>query len=46
MEVNNNYPPEYWDNFYERNSLGWDIGYVSTPLKEYFDQLINKKLKF
>jgi thiopurine S-methyltransferase len=45
MEVNNNYPPEYWDNFYERNSLGWDIGYVSTPLKEYFDQLINKKIK-
>ena len=25
--------------------MGWDIGYVSTPLKEYIDQLTNKELK-
>lgn len=26
------------------NDSPWDIGYVSTPLKEYFDQLSNKEL--
>ncbi len=39
------YPPEYWDRFYQENRLGWDIGYVSTPLKAYFDQLQNKEIK-
>jgi len=39
------YPPSYWDKFYEQNLLGWDIGYVSTPLKSYFDQIENKTLK-
>ena len=24
---------------------GWDIGYVSTPIKEYFNQVKNKELK-
>ncbi len=36
---------EYWDNLFRNNKLGWDIGYVSTPLKDYFDQLKNKDLK-
>ena len=46
MTVNKNtYPPEYWDKFYKNRKLGWDIGYVSTPLKIYFDQLTNKKIK-
>ncbi len=45
MSVVKIYPPEYWDEFYRQNSTGWDIGYVSTPLKEYFDQLDNKNLK-
>ncbi|MCK5535471.1 MAG: methyltransferase domain-containing protein, partial [Bacteroidales bacterium] len=36
---------EYWDKQYSANSIGWDIGYVATPLKEYFDQLENKRLK-
>jgi len=35
----------YWENKYLKNSIGWDIGYVSTPLKEYFNQLTNKDLK-
>jgi len=39
------YPPEYWDVSYQTGKTGWDIGYVSTPLKEYFDQLTNKSLK-
>ncbi len=39
------YPPDYWDNFYKAGKTGWDIGYVSTPLKEYFDQLDDKSVK-
>lgn len=36
---------KYWEDRYLGNQLGWDIGYPSTPLKEYIDQLENKKLK-
>jgi methyl halide transferase len=30
---------EYWDKRYDNRETGWDIGYPSTPLKEYFDRL-------
>ena len=36
---------EYWEHKYENNKTGWDIGYVSTPIKEYINQLKNKELK-
>ncbi len=36
---------EYWNQKFKQNTIGWDIGYVSTPLKEYFDQLENQDLK-
>lgn len=45
MDTKKGYPPEYWDKLFGKNHLGWDIGYVSTPLKEYFDQLENKSIK-
>ncbi len=45
MNTIEGYPPEYWNKLFEKNHLGWDIGYVSTPLKEYFDQLENKSIK-
>jgi len=35
----------YWEEKFINNKTGWDIGYVSTPLKQYFDQLANKDLK-
>jgi methyl halide transferase len=35
----------YWNNRYKNNETGWDIGYISTPLKSYFDQLQNKDLR-
>lgn len=35
----------FWDSRYQSKNTGWDIGYISTPLKEYFDQLTNKNLK-
>lgn len=35
----------YWNHRYLQGETGWDIGYVSTPLKNYFDQLTNKDLR-
>ncbi|WP_375238968.1 methyltransferase domain-containing protein [Aurantibacter sp.] len=35
----------YWTNRYKDEKTGWDIGYVSTPLKTYFNQLENKDVK-
>lgn len=37
--------PDYWSNRYKAGETGWDIGYCSTPLAAYFDQLTNKNLK-
>lgn len=33
---------EYWDSLYNNRQTAWDIGYPSTPLKTYIDQLIDK----
>ncbi len=35
---------EYWNNRYLQQQTGWDIGTVSTPLKEYIDQLSDKHI--
>jgi len=32
---------KYWSEKYKNGVLGWDIGYVSTPIKAYIDQLKN-----
>lgn len=42
---NNELENQYWSQRYKEERTGWDIGYPSTPLKTYFDQLTNKKLK-
>ena len=34
---------KYWDDRYIADEIGWDIGYISTPIKEYIDQIKNKK---
>lgn len=36
---------KFWDERYKNNNTGWDIGYVSPPLKNYFDQLTKKHIK-
>lgn len=36
---------DYWTNRYHENRTGWDIGFVSRPIKEYVDQLKNKDQK-
>lgn len=35
----------YWNQRYEKGNTGWNIGTVSTPLKNYFDQISNKQLR-
>ena len=34
----------YWTNRYLEEKTGWDIGYPSTPLKEYIDQMSDKNV--
>jgi len=36
---------EYWNSRYINEETGWDIGYPSTPLKEYIDTLEDQNLK-
>jgi thiopurine S-methyltransferase len=35
----------YWETKYKTGEIGWNIGSISTPIKEYIDQLTNKNLK-
>lgn len=35
----------YWENRYKDGATGWDAGAITTPLKEYVDQLETKELK-
>jgi len=39
---NSKHGREYWEERYANGEVGWDIGSVSRPLKEYIDQLSNK----
>lgn len=45
MESNNLLDSRFWDDRYQKQDIGWDIGFISTPLKNYIDQLKNKELK-
>lgn len=35
----------YWENRYNQQTTGWDLGQCSPPLKAYIDQLENKQLE-
>ena len=35
---------EYWNNLYDKDEIGWDIGFPSPAIKEYIDQLSNKDM--
>lgn len=35
---------KYWNNCYQNNDTGWDLGKISTPIEAYFNQLNNKEL--
>ncbi|WP_394760031.1 methyltransferase domain-containing protein [Flavobacterium sp.] len=41
MKLNN----KYWENRYQTNDISWDTGKITTPLKEYIDQLEDKSIK-
>ena len=34
----------YWENKYENQHTGWNIGYISTPIKAYIDNLETKEI--
>lgn len=36
---------DYWNERYEMGQTGWDIGFISTPLKSYIDQLTEKNIR-
>lgn len=36
---------EYWEKRYQNEDIGWDCGSITTPLKEYFDQIEDKTTK-
>lgn len=36
---------EYWTERYQNEEIGWDIGYPSTPIKQYMDYLSDKSIK-
>lgn len=47
--VNNGQKPptsleKYWTERYLEGRTGWDIGYLSTPIKTYIDQLKDKDI--
>lgn len=35
---------DYWSSRYKNNDTAWDMGRVSPPLKDYFDQLADKTI--
>lgn len=35
----------FWNHKYIAGETGWDIGHISTPIKEYIDQLSDRNLK-
>lgn len=39
------FPKEFWSKKYSEPNQKWDIGYISTPLKSYIDQLKNREIK-
>lgn len=41
MELDKN----FWSDKYLQNNVPWDAGNITTPIKEYVDQLKNKELK-
>lgn len=34
----------YWENRYKEKETGWDVGRITTPLKEYIDHIKDKNI--
>jgi SAM-dependent methyltransferase len=41
MKLNSN----YWEERYKNDETGWDVGKITTPLKNYIDQIEDKSIK-
>jgi len=41
MELNK----QLWNQRYLDSNTGWDVGCITTPIKEYIDQIQNKEIK-
>ncbi|MHC2993103.1 SAM-dependent methlyltransferase, partial [Pontibacter sp. HJ8] len=39
--MNQQFSAAYWQSRYQNGQTGWDVGAITTPLKNYFDQLSN-----
>jgi SAM-dependent methyltransferase len=35
----------FWDNQYQANTTGWDLGTISPPIKNYIDTLKDKNIR-
>ncbi len=42
--MKNKFDISFWENKYTKNATRWDVGYISTPLKTYFNQLGDKDI--
>ena len=42
--MKNKFDVSFWENKYTIKSTRWDVGYISTPLKTYFNQLEDKDI--
>lgn len=40
-----NLDKNYWENRYQKSDIGWDVGEITTPIKEYIDQIKDKNVK-
>ena len=36
---------KYWSDLYRHQLTGWDAGSITTPLKEYIDQIADKSIR-
>ena len=36
---------KYWEERYQKGEDKWNVGEISSPIKEYIDQITNKKIK-
>ncbi len=43
--MNQPFDDAYWQSRWKEGQTGWDIGYPSTPIVDYIDQLSDKQLK-
>jgi methyl halide transferase len=40
-KMNQEFNADYWQSRYQNGQTGWDVGGITTPLQDYFDQMPN-----